>query len=146
MVLLIPMALPSVANLREHWRVKAKRVKAQRDAVRTVWGARARTTGPWLVTLTRISPRKIDAHDNLPMSCKALVDQIAEELGVDDREESRIQFRYAQEKGAPAVRIEITSSVPACQAEPGGVAVAGAADGEPAFPRIVSPHDEGGAD
>jgi hypothetical protein len=121
MIVAISMRLPSVANLREHWRTKAKRSKAQRYAVhlamrsmgmmtRDLESCAAVTTRglPLSVTLTRIAPRPIrDAFENLPMCFKAVVDQLAEELGVDDSELD-IQ-RPKQERGAYAVRIEISA-------------------------------------
>lgn len=108
----IPLTLPSVANLREHWAAKAKRVKAQRKATR--WGlvrglVRARvdptSRTPYVVTLTRVSPRALDS-DNLVSAFKACRDEIAAYFGVDDAD-PRIEWRYAQAKGKPAcVRIE----------------------------------------
>lgn len=65
---------------------------------------------PVEVVLTRIAPRELD-DDNLARSFKAVRDQVAVHLGVDDRSKL-VTWRYAQEKGKPreyAVRIEVTS-------------------------------------
>ena len=61
------------------------------------------------VTITRVAPRPLDSHDNLRSSLKAVVDGISDWLGVKDNDE-RIEWAYAQERGAPktyAVRIEV---------------------------------------
>ena len=63
--------------------------------------------GPWSVTLTRVAPSAgLDAHDNLSASFKAIVDELARWLGVDDRN-PRVRWQYAQERGPWAVRIRI---------------------------------------
>ncbi len=107
------MSLPSVANLREHWSAKAKRVRAQRSAVMLAVPARKLATARnWLslngrvvVTLTRISPRELDG-DNLQSAFKACRDSVAAQLGIDDRD-SRVAWVYKQAKGPQAVRIEV---------------------------------------
>jgi len=113
----IPMKIPSAANLREHHMAKARRVKAQRSAARLYLldaenrGAR-RPALPVVVTLTRIAPRKLDAHDNVRHALKGVVDGIADWLKLRD-DDARIEWRYAQEKGAPkqsALRIEVASA------------------------------------
>lgn len=65
-------------------------------------------SGTVAITLTRIAPRALDT-DNLASGLKAIRDGVADALGVDDGS-SRIQWRYAQERGKPgeyAVRVEI---------------------------------------
>lgn len=59
---------------------------------------------PVEVTLTRIAPKSLDAHDNLPVSLKWIADQTATELtGIkqagraDDSKE--ITWKYQQRKG-----------------------------------------------
>lgn len=107
-----PMSLPSCANLAEHWRTKAKRAKAHRLAGRIVTLDRAGsvrlplTKGQMAtITLTRIAARKLDS-DNVASAFKAVRDGVADALGVDDGS-PRLEWRYAQEKGAPRVRIEV---------------------------------------
>ncbi len=113
-----PMVLPSVANLREHWATRARRVKAQRQATRMMLNANAtryRMTGNvalplaepavrLAVRLTRIAPRRLD-DDNLQGAFKAIRDEVAAYFGVDDAD-PRIRFEYAQAKGKASVRID----------------------------------------
>ena len=60
MIVSIPMPLPSAANLREHWRVRAKRIKTQRATVAMFLRGPAPAL-PVVVTLTRIAPEIIQA-------------------------------------------------------------------------------------
>ena len=106
-------ALPSGANLREHWAVKARRVKSQRmvtalmcrtqgrDFFREWAHMKANTALRLECTLTRVAARKLD-DDNLSASFKAVRDQIAEAAGLDDGD-ARWTWLYAQAHGAPAV-------------------------------------------
>lgn len=115
--------LPSAANLREHWRVKAVRVKQQREAVQLVLAKYKYALSGWAqdaddfthidpdskgcmrVRFVRIAPRQLDS-DNLAYAFKAHRDAVAEVAGVDDG--SLIwRWEYAQEKGKPAIRIEV---------------------------------------
>lgn len=107
---------------REHWAARAKRVKAERDATccsaQTTAQARFALAGfhmlaeegkPLTVSLTRVSPGTLDG-DNLQGALKHVRDQIAEMLGVDDRDPV-VTWRYEQRKGkrgeyAVEVRIE----------------------------------------
>jgi hypothetical protein len=59
-----------------------------------------------VVRLTRIGPRKLDS-DNVAGACKATRDGVADWLGVDDGDESRVRWVYAQERGAYGVRVEV---------------------------------------
>lgn len=110
----IEMALPSAANLREHWRVRAKRVHGQRAAVSLLWRSERMSQqipnrwlhGGLVVTLTRYG-RKLDS-DNLQGAFKAVRDQVAAELGVDDGDESMVRWEYRQEKGKPAIEIRVS--------------------------------------
>lgn len=105
----IPMRLPSVSNLREHWRAKACRTRAQRATVRVIvltelgrsWNPMplARPSDRVCVSLCRVSPRALD-DDNLRGALKACRDGIADVLGVNDRD-PRIEWKYAQERGKP---------------------------------------------
>lgn len=124
MRLTIPIRTISEANRsrHEHWATTAKRVKAQRAAVAMAWRARAiwargfayaeprrSVQLPAIVTLTRIAPRALD-DDNLARSFKAVRDQLAAEMGIDDRD-PRVSWRYAQRRGKPkeyAVEIAIS--------------------------------------
>ncbi len=105
----IPIRTHSKLNQRIHWGARAKQAKAERTATWAAalpfawdlrWGA-----NPAVVTLTRVSPRELD-DDNLRGALKAVRDEVARLLGVDDRD-ARVQWRYGQEKGKPAVRVEV---------------------------------------
>lgn len=112
--LTVPIRTRSEANQREHWAVKAKRVKSQRTAIGIYWRQirntiRAQISGAvdltgLDVTLTRLAPRELD-DDNLSGSFKAIRDQIASELCLDDRDK-RIKFRYDQRK-QPEYGVEV---------------------------------------
>ena len=118
----VPLAkpLPSAANLREHWATKARRVQAQRRQVAlylAVSGAKvlplihllARNESVRVTcTLTRIAPRKLD-DDNLAAALKAIRDQVADVLGLDDGS-PRWTWAYAQESGHSSYRIELEAS------------------------------------
>ncbi|MEO8021094.1 hypothetical protein [Polaromonas sp.] len=107
----LPLKTVSLLNMREHFRVTAKRKKAHREAVGWATAGIKPPALPVTVTLTRVSPGTLDAHDNLPSSMKNLVDGIADWLGVDDAD-SRVTWRYAQEKckrGMFGVVVEVTT-------------------------------------
>jgi len=104
----LPLRIVSVANVREHWAVKAKRTKAHRLAALAL----PVMPLPAKVTLTRIAPRALDGHDNLSSAFKALVDGIADRLGVKDND-PRIEWKYEQARGRPkeyAARIRIETN------------------------------------
>lgn len=107
--------LPSGANLREHWAVKAQRTKAHRASAK----AALMTHGKhWLahwvtmrgnerlrvaVRLTRVATRKLD-DDNLAYAFKAWRDGIADCLGIDDGS-ARLTWEYHQRKGLAGVEM-----------------------------------------
>lgn len=105
----IPIKTVSLTNMREHFRITAKRKKLHRSTTAMVLRSVGKPPAlPVTVTLTRISPGMLDAHDNLPSSQKNCVDQIAEWLGVDDAD-PRVTWKYAQERckaGRFGVRVE----------------------------------------
>jgi hypothetical protein len=105
----LPLRIESVANLREHWRQRAKRAQMQREAAHWALKGNAQPpAGPLTVTLTRIGPRPLDT-DNLAGGFKAVRDGVADWLMVDDGS-PLLTWVYAQERGAPktyACRIEI---------------------------------------
>lgn len=104
----VPLRLHSEANgSHGHWSVRAARVKNQRHT--TAWALRPHKAPglPVIVTVTRIAPRRLDQHDNLPRSAKAVVDQIADWLGIKDND-PRVTWRYAQRsEGAGVYGVEL---------------------------------------
>lgn len=106
----IPIRTVSGMNAREHWRVRAKRVKAEREA--THYAIRQSANGmpmlPLKVSMTRIGPSNGLDDDNLSSSLKAVRDQIAHWLGVNDRKSDLVQYICDQERGkAWLVRVVI---------------------------------------
>ena len=102
----IPMRLVSVANMREHWATKATRAKSQRILAWAELKAAdkaPRLMGPITVKVIRIAPRALDKHDNLRMACKAVVDGVADWLGVDDRD-PRVTWDTGKEAGSQIKR------------------------------------------
>jgi hypothetical protein len=97
----VPVRLVSEANAsqREHWSHKHRRTKAVRGAVQAALMVHRAPPLPLDVTITRIAPRGLD-DDNNVRACKAVRDQVAAWLGVDDRD-PRVTWRYGQERGKP---------------------------------------------
>ncbi len=102
----------------EHWTAKHKRHKKQKQMVHKVMVAdKPNITLPCKVSLTRISPRSLDADDNLPMSLKWVKDAVADYIipgkapgRADDSKQ--ITWQYDQRKGQPketGVYIQIES-------------------------------------
>ena len=100
MVIRLPLRLYSVANLREHWAPKARRVAEQRYVCRVAAQSelrRDKLEPPYEVTIVRIAPRKLDG-DNMAAACKAVRDGVADAIGIDDGDD-RIRWIYGQQKG-----------------------------------------------
>ncbi len=111
----IPVRTVSAANLREHWRAKAARVKKERTVTRLVCLAGLRPLeGHGLidsVTFTRVAPRLLDS-DNLQIGLKAIRDELARFMGVSDAPSGGVLWVYCQAKGAVgeySVVVEITT-------------------------------------
>lgn len=101
----LPLRTVSLANQREHWRVRHKRSQEERMVAKSHCGE---FTLPCTVTMTRIAPRFLD-DDNIRGACKAVRDGIADRLGIDDRD-PRVAWRYEQRRGRPkeyAVHVRI---------------------------------------
>jgi hypothetical protein len=95
--ILLPIRTESELNRRDHWAAAAARKKAQRNEVEVEWARLCKGVRfqlPAVVVLTRIGAQALDS-DNLSSSFKAIRDQIAETLGVDDGSEM-IRFEYRQ--------------------------------------------------
>lgn len=105
-MIVIPLRTVSGLNVREHWRARARRVKAERDATARLLRPVEKPQLPCAVTLTRVAPSAGLDDDNLPGSLKGCRDQIAAWIGVDDRKREIVRYRYAQRRGAWAVEVE----------------------------------------
>ncbi len=103
-------------NVREHWRARARRVKEERATTKLCCELALTKPKSWpvVVKLTRIGPRKLDS-DNVSGCLKAVRDQVAVFLGVDDGDESKVTWSYAQERGPYGVRVEIVDEVAQCE-------------------------------
>lgn len=112
----LPIKTASEGNSSEHWTVKSKRHKLQKGWVNWAFCQdKPIIAMPCTVVVTRIAPRALDCHDNLPMSLKWICDSIADNLfpgkaagRADDCKD--IKWEYRQHKGKPreyAVKIEI---------------------------------------
>lgn len=111
-------------KLRVHWRTNRRTAKREREAVfMMLRSGGVRALGPTeaaTVYLTRNAPRALD-DDNLRGALKAVRDEVAKALGVDDRD-ARVAYEYRQAKAkAPSVRIVVESkccaSHPACRCD-----------------------------
>lgn len=130
MNLFLMLRTVSGMNASEHWRVRAKRVKAEREIVGFALIGREKPTLPCVVKITRIAPSTgLDPFDNLPSALKGCVDAIAEWLGVDDKRSDRVRYECAQERGKGyGVRIEVAA--PFCYCERVGLGAAGVSCGD----------------
>lgn len=111
-----PVRIESEMNARCHWSVRRRRFDDQKALVAYSWPKpryRDYGDGPLTITLTRIGPRRLDS-DNLASGFKAVRDEIARTLGIDDGDK-RLTWRYEQERGKAkqyAIRVSIESIHP----------------------------------
>lgn len=131
----IPLVTRSEANLREHWALRARRAKRQREAAMVMTrvavsrqGRVAEIRNPATalrVRLVRCTPRSLDT-DNLARALKAVRDGVADALGRDDGDPG-ITWEYGQLTGAAwrahpyGVGVEVTIGI---VAQAPGLAVA----------------------
>lgn len=113
----IPIETVSESNRKEHWTTSHKRHKKQKSIIHWLVGNFLLEFIQQEITikLIRISSRRLDSDDNLPMAFKWIKDAVAEVLNpgkapgrADDSK--LIKWQYAQEKGEPkekAIRLEI---------------------------------------
>ena len=79
----IPVKTVSESNRSEHWAKKAKRHKLQKRWVKATWPHAMPPLDPeatYTICITRIAPRVLDLHDNLPSSVKWILDGICDNL------------------------------------------------------------------
>lgn len=106
---LVPITTKSLGNQREHWRRRAERNQGHRAATFLCFPREARellSRKRWprcVVTMTRIG-RELD-DDNLAGALKSVRDELAKQLGVDDRD-PRIAFICKQRPG-PVAGVEV---------------------------------------
>lgn len=110
MKIVIPnFKLPSLANLRLHWRAMDRLKSGQKQLVWAALRGVVLPPMPVVVLITRVGKRRLDS-DNLAISAKYTRDEIARAFGVDDGSDL-YEWRYAQRIGPYAVEIEIESRV-----------------------------------
>lgn len=107
----LPLKLTTSLNSRTHWSVKSTATKRERRATALAGRQRLQTINPLLrVVLTRLGPQSMDS-DNVAATCKAVRDQIAAELKIDDGS-NLITWEYRQERGEYGVRVRIEAIQP----------------------------------
>ena len=104
-MILIPIKTGRGMNSREHWRRRAARVKAERVAVWAHLNGKEKPELPCIVTQTRLAPSNGLDDDNLAGSLKAVRDQVAEWLGVDDKRREIVRYEYEQRRAPWGVEI-----------------------------------------
>lgn len=97
-MILIPLRTRG-SNARETWQARHRRVKGERLHTATALLGQQRPAIPCVVTLTRLSSGTLD-DDNLRAACKAIRDQIAAWLGIDDRHGHQVRYEYSQRRAA----------------------------------------------
>lgn len=102
LVVWIPGLLPrNESNTRGKARAYIARKTATKEAVRAAlegvpvlgWPR------PVPVTLVRVGGRRMDTHENLPVSMKAVADAVCEWLGCDDGDAAAVRIRSRQRAG-----------------------------------------------
>ena len=108
MTVTIPgMRILSSANRREHHMALYRRMKRlKRETHMMLLTQQKPEHDAYVVTMTRIAPRMHDS-DNLANAMKGPRDSVAAYLGIDDGNTDRLLFKYQQEPGPWAARIEI---------------------------------------
>lgn len=105
-MIVIPIRTAPGLNVREHWRARARRVRSERLAAGMVLNSQPRPPIPCTVRLTRVAPSNGLDDDNLAGALKAVRDQVADWLGVDDKDRATVRYVYAQRRGPWAVEVE----------------------------------------
>jgi hypothetical protein len=102
----IPLKTISEANCFENWRLKHKRHRMQQRTVAYfLYPIKDKLKLPCRLIFTRYAPRKLDKHDNLPMSFKYIVDAVCSILTgnfvsgrADDDERITIEYDQVLDK------------------------------------------------
>ena len=97
MTVYIPIKLPSLANMRLHWRAMDRLKRSQKDAVFIALNSTTEQAPmfPVVVTIKRLGKRRMDSDNNV-ISAKYIRDSIAKWLGIDDGREDLYEWRYEQ--------------------------------------------------
>jgi len=98
----LPIKTVSELNCSDHWRTKHKRHQRQQKTVALVLKPiRDKIPFPCHIHLTRLAPRKLDRHDNLPASLKYILDACCAIISGDFRpgradDDERLEVSYDQ--------------------------------------------------
>lgn len=114
-MILVPLRTVPGLNAREHWRVKAKRTQIERKTVAGYLITAKKPPIPCSVRLTRVSPRGVADDDNLVGAMKAVRDEVARWLGIDDKHRNQVRYFYEQKRGPWGVLIEFGEPVAGAQ-------------------------------
>lgn len=116
MKLHIPIRLPSLLNLREHWSRTIKLKQLHKMATNLVLSTKDIPSPPLTVTITRLGPRRLD-DDNLAGACKYIRDAIANKVGIDDGS-SQYTWIYKQAiSRIYGIDVEIVSRLEECKSD-----------------------------
>lgn len=99
------LRLVNPLNNRQGWRAVSGRGKREKAATHAALMGRRAPPGPWVVTITRVSPGRLD-DDGATAAAKHVRDAVATWLGVDDADH-RVRFLVEQAKGPAGVRIAV---------------------------------------
>ncbi len=103
------------SNAREMWQQRTSRVKKERKATAWMLATATKPAVPCSVLLTRVAPSAGLDDDNVRAALKGVRDQIAEWLGVNDRDNLQVRYRYAQKRGPWQVLVEFGPPVSGAQ-------------------------------
>lgn len=106
------LRLVNPLNNRKHWRTVSKRGRDEKAAVAAALRGRTPPALPVVVTITRVSPGRLD-DDGATASAKHVRDSVAAWLGCDDAD-SRVRFVVTQAKGKAGVRVEARPMAAPC--------------------------------
>lgn len=106
-----PLRLGRGMNDRDaSWRARDRRVKGERESVAWMLVGEKKPATPCVVLITRIAPGNGLDDDNLSGACKAVRDEFAKWIGVNDRRSDLVKYTYGQRRGTKGewgVRIQV---------------------------------------
>lgn len=111
----IPIRTVPGLNAREHFAVRSKRVRKEREAAAWILRSATKPQIPCTVILTRLAPSAGVDDDNLVGALKGVRDEVAKWLGIDDRHRNQVRYRYAQARGEWGVGIDFGPPVVGAQ-------------------------------
>ena len=109
------LKIVSEANERGRWFAGAKRSAQQRAIVGAMLSRHRPLPVPAIVRMVRVAPCALDEGDNISRAFKSVRDEVANWLGVNDRDPI-VEWHVGQQKGAPkeyGVRLHVRAISPA---------------------------------